>query len=154
MNNWWEDCKEFDWEAYWKNLSWDKWVDSDTPSRHGFLSEGADRIQDITLPKRFKRIKHSVCRQDREWFEQHPGETEYAREYVPGECYPWKPTEWNPTHAEIRKITPDVLEIEDRIWVRQLDPGLRTRSFYIAVECLPGEYLVLLPKRKIRIQST
>jgi hypothetical protein len=64
----------------------------------------------MTVPERFGRLVDKVMDRDREYFEQHPGETEYLRPYVPGELHP----------LEFKDAT-DVL-------VTQISPGIRTRQ--------------------------
>jgi hypothetical protein len=39
-------------------------------------------------PMRFRRIVEAVCAADREYFEAHPAEAFYFRDFIPGEMWP------------------------------------------------------------------
>ena len=62
------------------------------------------------MPERFSKIVDAVCEKDRLYFELHPDEPYYIRQFVPGEVYP-------------------VMEQFDNVIVTLLAPGVRARRF-------------------------
>jgi len=63
-------------------------------------------------------VMDQVSAADREWFEEHPDQHCYWREFVPGELPPLQPPRWSGRL---------VLMVE----VRQLAPGVRQRQLYV-----------------------
>lgn len=43
------------------------------------------------IPRRYRRIIEQVRQHDNNYFARHPDETEYIRDYVPGEAWPFFP---------------------------------------------------------------
>ncbi len=78
-----------------------------------------NRKRDIPVihpPENYARIVDAVCERDREYFEAHPGETSYARPYIPGEFHPGPP-----------------LPQDAMVEVCYLGPGLRSRRPYLVL---------------------
>ena len=60
----------------------------------------------IRPPRRFARLINRVRERDREYFERHPGETEYLRPVVPGETWPFLDAPG--THVLVTRIGPGI----------------------------------------------
>jgi hypothetical protein len=60
-----------------------------------------------------------VSAADAEWFERHPNTNQYRRPITPAEA----------EELRLNGLMPAECEIQGRILVRQLTPGVRTRSF-------------------------
>ena len=78
-----------------------------------------DTNETIMMPERFGKIVDAVCAQDRLWFEQNPGWTQYVRDYVPGESYP-------------------ELEVFGLVIVTEMAPGVRSRCFTYPIGSTAG----------------
>ena len=63
----------------------------------------------LPTPPQFQEIVERVTARDREYFEAHPHETAYSRQYVPGEFWP----------VQFPQST--------LVIVREIEPGVRAR---------------------------
>lgn len=79
------------------------------------MSKQRKKPQVKQMPEPYRSIFRRVSTQDRKWFEEHKGQTEYFRPCVPGEFYP----EWR-----INEPLPD----DAVTHVCQIVPGQRTRQ--------------------------
>src|SRR5919199_5964016 len=55
-------------------------------------------------PRRFGRIIEVVCARDRQYFEEHPDEQFYVRDYCPGELWPYVASQCSA--VLVRRLTP------------------------------------------------
>ncbi|MBI3967369.1 MAG: hypothetical protein HY329_17180 [Chloroflexi bacterium] len=90
-----------------------------------------DKLNIDRWPQRYQDIVDAVCARDREYFEQHPLETQRRRFYVPGELGP----NWPPPG----ELPPGLSVLDLIIVVTWIAPGLRTRqpAYYVA-DVRPG----------------
>jgi hypothetical protein len=86
----------------------------------------------LKTPKAIGALIDRVGDMDRAYFEEHPGETEYHRPYVPGEMWPAvdDTAVFGVDHGEEQAAIAAGATIEWGVRVIQIKPGVRVRAPY------------------------